>query len=199
MNTFDRSTVSIGRVSTDLNKDQSILSDEGISEAQEIIIQQKLVEYIKRADSEPDNSLLQYTAGEIYLQMRNYVLAQRYFSNSLKLEPEHIDSYRGLAICLVQNGQCETGLRMCFNLLRWEPCDYIAKLLTAHAHIAFELYNEAIEYYSEAARIEYEAIYYMMWQYEQVSLKNRRKGKLLARAITQRFPEYKDKFPDESN
>ncbi len=115
---------------------------------QEITIRRHLSEYIKLADSEPHNALFQYACGESCLQMRNYALAQKYFETSLELEPEHIDSYRGLAICLVQNGQCETGLRMCFNLMRWSSQDYIAKLLTAQAHITCELYDEAIEYYS---------------------------------------------------
>lgn len=161
---------------------------------QEITGKEDLTEYLKRADSEPDNALLQYVAGETCLQMRNYALAQPYFENCLELEPGHIDSYRGLAICLIQNGQNETGLRMCFNLLRWEPQDYIARLLTAQAHIAFELYDDAIEYYSEAARIDYEARSYMIWQYEEVSSKSKENGDLLAIAIIQRFPEYKGKL-----
>jgi len=164
---------------------------------QESTIRQRLMDYVKRADSEPHNAVLQYVAGEICLQMRDYSLAQVYFENSLSLEPEHIDSYRGLAICLVQNGECETGLRMSFNLLRWEPQDYIARLLTAQAYIAFELYNEAIEYYSDATRIEYEARNYMMMQYDQVSMKSRKKGKLLAMAIIQNFPEYADRFSSD--
>jgi tetratricopeptide (TPR) repeat protein len=161
---------------------------------QEITISQNLMAYVKRADNEPDNALLQYAAGEICLQIGNCTLAQKYFENSLQLEPEHIDSYRGLAICMVQNKECETGLRMCFNLLRWEPLDYTSRLLTAQVHIAFELYNEAIEYYSEASAIEYEARNYMIWQYERVLGKSIGKGRRLAKAITQKFPEYKDKL-----
>lgn len=39
----------------------------------------------------------------------------------------------------------------------------------------------------------------MIWQYDQVSVKNKEKGKLLAIAITQHFPEYKDQFSDDNN
>lgn len=155
---------------------------------------QKLMEYVRRADNEPHNALLQYVAGEVYLQIGDYSSAQQYFENSLSIEPEHTDSYRGLAICLVQNGHYETGLRMCFNLLKWESQDYTAKLLAAQAHIAFGLYKEAVEYYAEAAKTEYEARDYMMWQYQQISSKDKRKGKLLEKAIIQIFPEYEGKF-----
>jgi len=164
---------------------------------QDIHTRQKLMKYVERADAEPHNSLLQYAAGEIYLQMGDYALARKHFENVLRLEPGHVDSYRGLAICLVQIGHCETGLRMCFNLLRWECQDYIAKLVTAQAHIAFGLYDDAIEYYAEAARTEYEARNYMIWQYEQVSSKDKGQGKLLATAIIKKFPEYEEKFSNE--
>jgi hypothetical protein len=83
--------------------------------------------------------------------------------------------------------------------MRWSSHDYIAKLLTAQAHIACELYDEAIGYYSEAAAIECDARNHMMWQYDQVSVKNKEKGKRLAMAITQQFPEYEGKFSDDNN
>ena len=58
-----------------------------------------------------------YWAGECYFYQQEFNLALPYFEKSCMLNPRHLDSYRGLAICYLETENPEKALVICDSII----------------------------------------------------------------------------------
>lgn len=97
----------------------------------------------------------QYRAGEQLLLEKKYKLALRAFDKVLKLNPDHIASYRASGICYELLGSHAQALSSYFNVLSRDP--YFSRTIyyeIARTYYRLGEYHDALDYFSQFAGLQ---------------------------------------------
>src|SRR5271170_1495113 len=68
-------------------------------------LQERIVQFRKMANDDPDNELGHYRLGQLLQEDKQYAEAIRSFRRTLELSPQFSKVYQLLAVCLLANGQ----------------------------------------------------------------------------------------------
>lgn len=107
----------------------------GNSLYQEYCYENALYYYLEASKIKPDNTLLTYRIGRLYLILEEYARAEVALKKVLEITPDFPDALYDLAYLYFKRDMMESAMKYTEQLLRWAPKHMEGKKLKAHIYL----------------------------------------------------------------
>ena len=137
-----------------------------------------------------------YWAGECYLYQKEFAKALPYFQKSYALNPDHLDSARGLAISYLETGNAQQALEICDAIIAKNSIESISMYqIKGEALIQLQDFKQAAKLHVQLAVLELDARDYVVHQANIILEKYNKQNALeYIEIILEKIPDLKLSF-----
>lgn len=155
-----------------------------------------LPHFLETIEYDPNSRGAYYWAGECSLYGKNYADALKYYRKSTEINPGHIESFRGLIICLTKTGQAEEALLLCGRLAEQNPYAELSLCqLKGEACLALGRFADAGQCHAKLAQAELDARDYLVKTAAEILLEHgSAKAKEYSGEILRLLPDMENAF-----